>query len=144
MWRASLALLAGRLDEARDSSGAAPSSAGSRTTTTRAAVRDRSGSRSTRRGRFAADDAEIVARRLAHLAARGPAGSLALTVHRYTGGDRAAAREASRAGVTDVRDAEPDANWLYAMTALGVLAARFGDAPRRRSLSAWRRTGTGS
>ena len=77
-------------------------------------------------GGFAADDAEIVRRRLATSRAR--AGWLvALTVHRYTGGDRAAAREAFAAGVAAFADAEPDANWLYSATGLGVLAERFGD-----------------
>ena len=127
MWRASLALLAGRQHEAeRLHAGGAELARLARDDNARLLLETQRLSLHASGGGFAADDAEIVLRRLETSRAR--AGWLvALTIHRYTAGDRAAARDAFTAGVAAFADTEPDANWLYSATGLGVLAERFGD-----------------
>ena len=127
MWRASLALLAGRPREAeRLHAVGAELARLARDDNARLLLETQRLSLHASGGGFAADDAEIVLRRLETSRARA-AWLVALTVHRYTAGDRAAARDAFTAGVAAFADAEPDANWLYSATGLGVLAERFGD-----------------
>ena len=127
MWRASLALLAGRPRRGRANPRRRRRARPARARRQRApAARDaaalaprvRRGVRGGRRGdrRAAAGDLAR-AGRLARGAHRPP-------LHRRRPGGGAGA---FAAGVAAFADAEPDANWLYSATGLGVLAERFGD-----------------
>ena len=128
MWRASLALLAGRLDEAKRISGE-----GERIG---AAARDENAAllfetqRNAINGALGrADPADIASMRwrAEHSPASGAWGA-ALGMRSFADGDLEEARRLLKRGVAGLATASLDAQWLYMASVLGTLAARLGDA----------------
>ena len=128
LWRASLALLAGRLDEAKRISGE-----GERIG---AAARDENAAllfetqRNAINGALGrADPADIASMRwrAEHSPASGAWGA-ALGMRSFADGDLEEARRLLKRGVAGLATASLDAQWLYMTSVLGTLAARLGDA----------------
>ena len=134
MWRASLALLADRVDEARRLSeegariGRAAHDANAELlfAAQRLAIRIGAGSLT------AAEHADV-RRRVERSPARG-AWLAGLAIWAVAAGDLDAARRELEEGIAGLASAALDANWLYAVTALGAVAARLGDARAAASI----------
>jgi hypothetical protein len=134
LWRATLALLSERLDEAQRRSeegerlgrAAGDANAGLLFEIQRLA-------RNTARGRLTEEDDAAIRRRVAHSPAPA-AWATALGLRAVMAGDLERARRELARAVAGLDSAPLDANWLYMATGLGVLAARFGDASAAEEL----------
>ncbi len=127
LWRAMLALMAGRPEEAEthratglEIARRAQDANGELLFTTQ-----RLGIASAQ-GRVEAADHALIEERLRESPAFG-AWLVALAVRAHCVGDLAATRAALERGAALVPAMPPDANWLYTMTGFGVIAARLGD-----------------
>jgi DNA-binding SARP family transcriptional activator len=134
LWRAMLALLAGRLDEAarlseegeRIGLAAHDENAALLFEIQRLAIRHSA-------GRLTGDDHDVILRRAEHRPP-GAAWRTWLASIALGRGDVAGTTRAVRREVAGLATLPFDAEWLYTVTTLGVLAAKIGDAPAAAEL----------